>query len=195
MIDRPGRRSRVGRERGQRGRLFGRNGRRRVLRLLRLRRVHRDSEYAQSPKYAARHQDYQYLSHGALLHMAIARLGLSPRVRGNHWRMSHVIEDARSIPACAGEPRPLRLPERLTGVYPRVCWGTGGVTAGTGFSWVYPRVCGGTCRGLSTEGWVVGLSPRVRGNPKLKTSMGTRLGSIPACAGEPGTDCADRSCI
>ena len=30
--------------------------------------------------------------------------GLSPRVRGNHYRIFAALSNARSIPACAGEP-------------------------------------------------------------------------------------------
>ena len=71
--------------------------------------------------------------------------GLSPRVRGNLLRWRTAVRLPRSIPACAGEPAyRLRHPNG---------------------SAVYPRVCGGT----GTGGWcgrtVLGLSPRVRGNP------------------------------
>ena len=91
--------------------------------------------------------------------------GLSLRVRGNPPSAIPVDHRLRSIPACAGEPRPF-LPAN-----PRIA--------------VYPRVCGGTHqRGQDIFGFV-GLSPRVRGNlnavsPDVSTSR-----SIPACAGEP----------
>ena len=51
---------------------------------------------------------------------------------------------------------------------------------------VYPRVCGGTT--LGQAGLVVepGLSPRVRGNHFQAGTSRVTLGSIPACAGEPG---------
>ena len=91
--------------------------------------------------------------------------GLSPRVRGNPSRASTSARPFGSIPACAGEPRPLSTRgERV---------------------WVYPRVCGGTCPTCQTNYRRRGLSPRVRGN--LACAAGTRrpLGSIPACAGEP----------
>ena len=91
--------------------------------------------------------------------------GLSPRVRGNQPVISWLATMARSIPACAGEPRRPR---------PRRCP-----------SGVYPRVCGGTrCRPRyrSTK---TGLSPRVRGNPINRSWAATVKGSIPACAGEP----------
>ena len=91
--------------------------------------------------------------------------GLSPRVRGNPASGSRQAVSARSIPACAGEP-----------------W----AAAAAGFAKVvYPRVCGGTlglrCHLLGG----MGLSPRVRGNPKPPTKPLPPARSIPACAGEP----------
>ena len=73
---------------------------------------------------------------------------------------------ARSIPACAGEPEPGRP-------YP---------------PWVrvYPRVCGGTAAVSVVSMSDSGLSPRVRGNHNLGTAAYPSMGSIPACAGEPG---------
>ncbi len=95
----------------------------------------------------------------------IADDGLSPRVRGN--RLLHIPLPLylRSIPACAGEPA-----ISLT----RSRW-----------PWVYPRVCGGTywCAGCTLRKG--GLSPRVRGNLERRVHRGDKLGSIPACAGEP----------
>ena len=91
--------------------------------------------------------------------------GLSPRVRGNHWRMRNVYVVGRSIPACAGEPEP------DAPVGPPVE--------------VYPRVCGGTTitafHGTAAEG----LSPRVRGNLTVLVLTCPSSRSIPACAGEP----------
>ena len=93
--------------------------------------------------------------------------GLSPRVRGNPTPRQPGIIIPRSIPACAGEPT----------VYP-----ARGVQ-----QTVYPRVCGGTP--VDPDGSVAktGLSPRVRGNPAQDGHQVVRLGSIPACAGEPRT--------
>ena len=71
--------------------------------------------------------------------------GLSPRVRGNRWIRWRSTAASRSIPACAGEPNPRRMSSYATKVY--------------------PRVCGGTCRGYGGGSALVGLSPRVRGNP------------------------------
>ena len=50
---------------------------------------------------------------------------------------------------------------------------------------VYPRVCGGTTSGAVSVTVHVGLSPRVRGNPRELTKPGAPVRSIPACAGEP----------
>ena len=92
-------------------------------------------------------------------------VGLSPRVRGNQLpeHFGHVL--IGSIPACAGEPPRLT---KSSATYP-----------------VYPRVCGGTDSTSAPPSRPSGLSPRVRGNrPDSKISK-LRLGSIPACAGEP----------
>ena len=51
--------------------------------------------------------------------------GLSPRVRGNPSGLATWLFEKRSIPACAGEPLPLRAPGTAMTVYPRVCGGTG----------------------------------------------------------------------
>ena len=93
------------------------------------------------------------------------RNGLSPRVRGNLQLRISAIAGCRSIPACAGEPR---APEE------------GGAEVG-----VYPRVCGGTPSHRRISGCRRGLSPRVRGNLPAVVVRDERLGSIPACAGEP----------
>ena len=50
---------------------------------------------------------------------------------------------------------------------------------------VYPRVCGGTYRNPVDSPYTYGLSPRVRGNPAARNCHWQRVGSIPACAGEP----------
>ena len=91
--------------------------------------------------------------------------GLSPRVRGNQPRRIHAPFSDRSIPACAGEP-----PHSSNG---RHC------------VQVYPRVCGGTTAGPSFDLRAAGLSPRVRGNRAVLPPAVRRIGSIPACAGEP----------
>ena len=50
---------------------------------------------------------------------------------------------------------------------------------------VYPRVCGGTLVLAHTDLGIVGLSPRVRGNPDGQMLDVQVKRSIPACAGEP----------
>ena len=91
--------------------------------------------------------------------------GLSPRVRGNRGVCRQPRIQSGSIPACAGEP--------------------GGFAGGRVRHRVYPRVCGGTRTGSQPHGTSRGLSPRVRGNPPEIPPVVRRIGSIPACAGEP----------
>ena len=50
--------------------------------------------------------------------------GLSPRVRGNRYRVNLVRFQRRSIPACAGEPDTASSVSISRSVYPRVCGGT-----------------------------------------------------------------------
>ena len=92
-------------------------------------------------------------------------IGLSPRVRGNQHIGDYLGQGTGSIPACAGEPRSSGRRVPATGVY--------------------PRVCGGTVEVPQVELLVVGLSPRVRGNPTGRVRPGPDQRSIPACAGEP----------
>ena len=91
--------------------------------------------------------------------------GLSPRVRGSHLYPRHAGHSTGSIPACAGEPRSPNRRRAPCGVYPRVC---GGAAPTALFA-------------ISD----LGLSPRVRGSPPENARRHRRLGSIPACAGEP----------
>ena len=93
-------------------------------------------------------------------------LGLSPRVRGNRRRTVRAATQAGSIPACAGEPHLVDAPFHEGGVY--------------------PRVCGGTAHPAAARSGRGGLSPRVRGNRRFIGLGPASLGSIPACAGEPG---------
>ena len=93
--------------------------------------------------------------------------GLSPRVRGSPGYQYVQCQRPGSIPACAGEPC------RSS----RAC----------GRRWVYPRVCGGALRCEWCEGEGEGLSPRVRGSLVQLPTGGLPEGSIPACAGEPGS--------
>ena len=91
--------------------------------------------------------------------------GLSPRVRGNLLHLGGILLRLRSIPARAGEPpsSPCSSPPPS----------------------VYPRACGGTMSSRRSSMSPSGLSPRVRGNPRLPPRAGIRTGSIPARAGEP----------
>ena len=91
--------------------------------------------------------------------------GLSPRVRGNLAKVIELVLDARSIPACAGEPIFRGAARELIAVY--------------------PRVCGGTTDILYLSPLHRGLSPRVRGNLYDCARWYGHMRSIPACAGEP----------
>ena len=92
-------------------------------------------------------------------------VGLSPRGRGNRTPNRVDILLSRSIPAWAGEPR--WQFERPT------------------LTQVYPRVGGGTHQFFSPTRFVLGLSPRGRGNQREEPAAYCRLRSIPAWAGEP----------
>ena len=93
--------------------------------------------------------------------------GLSPRVRGNLAPRILECTDDGSIPARAGEPTQHR--------------------SGPPDRWVYPRACGGTVNGTFGNIIGLGLSPRVRGNPRVGLVQRGYAGSIPARAGEPAT--------
>ena len=96
--------------------------------------------------HLARRQVYPRVCGGTILSIsrAVASMGLSPRVRGNLIDVVVAEPDARSIPACAGEPNACTNKGRL--------------------SEVYPRVCGGTITPARSWQGSDGLSPRVRGN-------------------------------
>ena len=91
--------------------------------------------------------------------------GLSPRTRGNPRAVNGGGGWPGSIPANAGEP----LTRCST-------TSTGGV---------YPRERGGTHARASAPARHQGLSPRTRGNRSSSKVRTSRLGSIPANAGEP----------
>ena len=93
--------------------------------------------------------------------------GLSPRVRGNPFEQDDNLFARGSIPAGAGEPSALHGIARMAGVYPRGCGGTS------------PLALVGAAP--------MGLSPRVRGNPRRAGRAVDGQGSIPAGAGEPPT--------
>ena len=91
--------------------------------------------------------------------------GLSPRMRGNLLAGPVVQSVVGPIPADAGEPIAARAGASKMGAYPRGCGGT----ISTRSSFFRPR----------------GLSPRMRGNPRLHPSRESPGGPIPADAGEP----------
>ena len=92
-------------------------------------------------------------------------MGLSPRMRGNRDIRPRFRNTRGTIPADAGEPDAQSLEPTILGDYPRGC-------GGTWFQWTGRRR-------------VMGLSPRMRGNPgDFGPGIG-RGGTIPADAGEP----------
>ena len=90
---------------------------------------------------------------------------LSPRGRGNLHRIPCAATRKRSIPAWAGEPS-RRLLLKFNGK-------------------VYPRVGGGTLTINHTDSGSTGLSPRGRGNHRVRQTSHRTERSIPAWAGEP----------
>ena len=102
----------------------------------------------------------------SLRYMAVGlSSGLSPRLRGNRFRMAAPANARGSIPALAGEPPAAS----------RICgrWG------------VYPRACGGTIAPTVSLSLKNGLSPRLRGNLNSGWPPHRDHRSIPALAGEP----------
>ena len=110
---------------------------------------------------------YPRVCGGAQGPAALARCprGLSPRVRGSPRHRPAGQHAIGSIPACAGEP-----PSKTASAHTRR---------------VYPRVCGGASLLDMCAVDPLGLSPRVRGSRLRGIGHPQRLGSIPACAGEP----------
>ena len=94
--------------------------------------------------------------------------GLSPPTRGNQSAPDARVVGSGSIPAHAGEP--------------------GGDGFGYLVNGVYPRPRGGTRRVNRRRDFDIGLSPPTRGNRTDSSSRYSRLGSIPAHAGEPPQD-------
>ena len=91
--------------------------------------------------------------------------GLSPRTRGNPPAARTASDRCGSIPAHAGEP-----------------WWRNGMICGEG---VYPRARGGTRNYPPRGNRTRGLSPRTRGNRHAGSTGRSKVGSIPAHAGEP----------
>ena len=91
--------------------------------------------------------------------------GLSPHARGNRLGMPSVDDSTRSIPARAGQPRPIASWRSRSEVYPR----TRGATL----------LCSRRSRPSD------GLSPHARGNHLVRRRLRRRRRSIPARAGQP----------
>src|SRR5271166_5839683 len=92
-----------------------------------------------------------------------SKMGLSPRGRGNGYRLDPQPKQDGSIPASAGE--------------------RGTPTPNGPLDGVYPRERGGTVAATWTAKMVSGLSPRARGNGGLLKLKARVKGSIPASAG------------
>ena len=140
---------------------------------------------------------------------AMARRGLSPRVRGNRRCRCSGGVHIGSIPACGGgTARPPDFHRKLVGLSPRVrgnrglaapaylkprsipaCAGEPAVYRGRKPArQVYPRVCGGTFLATFSVTFVVGLSPRVRGKPGHYRRRPCAAGVYPrVCGGTLGT--------
>ena len=97
----------------------------------------------------------------------LARLGLSPRVRGHLERKAPPQVPKGTIPAGAGTPS--------------------GGHQGRASGGDYPRGCGDTRLRIMVPVSVRGLSPRVRGHPQHVVAPRHRGGTIPAGAGTPQT--------
>ena len=115
--------------------------------------------------------------------------GLSPRVRGNRGITLSITIDRRSIPACAGEPRPgIR---RVAGIEHR------SIPACAGGTSYHPQSGSGVNRGSipACAGEPVADAPNRKANsvyPRvcevnllIMSPTKARSRSIPACAGEP----------
>ena len=96
-----------------------------------------------------------------------AQQGLSPRTRGSLLAVTSTGTPQGSIPAHAGEPR--------------------AASPGSAHGSVYPRARGGADAPERAAPRNQGLSPRTRGSPLDAWVLLPKLGSIPAHAGEPGT--------
>ena len=134
--------------------------------------------------------------------------GSSPRVRGTLRVERAARQNARFIPACAGNTCRASPTTHPSPVHPRVCGEhrTSGIDAnnGTGSSprvrgtrrWravrrplsrVHPRVCGEHRVGPAERVERPGSSPRVRGTPLLAMRRRRFVRFIPACAGNTAT--------
>ena len=105
---------------------------------------------------------------GAVSVMNTSWPGLSPLAQGNPEERAALAEGKGPIPARAGEPQ--------------------GRAANDSAHWAYPRSRRGTWLGSCHTGCSSGLSPLAQGNHSAGRFRLSRLGPIPARAGEPQAD-------
>ena len=101
----------------------------------------------------------------ASVYLSILGEGLSPRVWGNLYAACCALIPAGSIPTCVGQPGIEKSRVAVTSVY--------------------PHVCGATQRTHQTHQYLLGLSPRVWGNPSCRGAVWEDARSIPTCVGQP----------
>ena len=92
--------------------------------------------------------------------------GSPPRVRGTGVLIFKWSEVQRITPACAGNSRGHRQPDRGNQDHPRVCGEQPGLRRGTAPG--------------------IGSPPRVRGTGGFSVVVGDEVGITPACAGNRG---------
>ena len=113
------------------------------------------------------------------------RRGLSPHMRGNLRLAGSLEQETGSIPAHAGEPVWAAHPLGSLGSIPAHAGEPARRRGPRPADGVYPRTCGGTRTRITARRRQRGLSPHMRGNPRLTRSIGDFSRSIPAHAGEP----------
>ena len=116
---------------------------------------------------------------------SVLRSGPSPRGRGNPLSVASRVESVRSIPAWAGKPRGLPCDRREKLVHPRVGGKPQMTSRRSGSAKVHPRVGGETGPNGGPILWMMGPSPRGRGNQEAGQGAGHPRRSIPAWAGKP----------
>ena len=113
--------------------------------------------------------------------------GLSPRLRGNHCFCGGRGPEDGSIPRLRGNQRDGCAPTNVEGSIPAPAGEPLESSPPPPPHRVYPRACGGTRPVRILFNIVIGLSPRLRGNPRPPRGSSGANGSIPAPAGEPST--------
>ncbi len=107
---------------------------------------------------------------GGVVSSRLITSGLSPHARGNQRGQKCGGARQGPIPACAGEPVLHQLKLNAVGAY--------------------PRMRGGTPPAALPTQQRVGLSPHARGNRGAHIDDFAIEGPIPACAGEPFSECS-----